>query len=108
MLAAVIGTLTGLLAGFLGGWLDSVVMWVWDTVLAFPAIFLAIGIVTILGPGWANAVLAIAVINMPVFSRVVRATTLSTKERDFVEAARAIGCTRCPKNKAPKRTTKPG
>ena len=93
-LAAVIGTLTGLVAGYLGGWLDSVVMRVWDAVLAFPAIFLAIGIVTILGPGWANAVLAIAVINMPVFSRVVRATTLSAKEKDFIEAARAIGCTR--------------
>ncbi|MDQ3693955.1 MAG: ABC transporter permease [Chloroflexota bacterium] len=93
ILAAVIGTLTGLVAGYLGGWVDSVVMRVWDTLLAFPAIFLAIGIVTILGPGWANAVLAIAIINMPVFSRVVRATTLSAKERDFTEAARAIGCT---------------
>jgi peptide/nickel transport system permease protein len=93
LLAAVIGILTGLIAGYLGGWLDSLVMRVWDTVLAFPAIFLAIGIVTILGPGWANAVLAIAIINMPVFSRVVRATTLSAKERDFTEAARAIGCT---------------
>ena len=94
LLAAVIGILTGLLAGYLGGWFDSVVMRVWDTVLAFPAIFLAIGIVTILGPGWANAVLAIAVINMPVFSRVVRATTLSAKEKEFAEAARAIGCSR--------------
>jgi peptide/nickel transport system permease protein len=93
LLAAAIGILTGLIAGYLGGWLDSLVMRVWDTVLAFPAIFLAIGIVTILGPGWANAVLAIAIINMPVFSRVVRATTLSAKEKDFTEAARAIGCT---------------
>ncbi len=94
LLAAAIGTLTGLAAGYLGGWVDSVVMRVWDTLLAFPAIFLAIGIVTILGPGWANAVFAIAIINMPVFSRVVRATTLSAKEKDFTEAARAIGCTR--------------
>lgn len=93
-LAAAIGTLTGLVAGYLGGWLDSVIMRIWDTLLAFPAIFLAIGIVTILGPGWINAVLAIAVINMPIFSRVVRAATLSTKEKDFTEAARAIGCSR--------------
>jgi peptide/nickel transport system permease protein len=93
ILAAGIGVLTGLVAGYLGGWLDSLIMRVWDTVLAFPAIFLAIGIVTILGPGWTNAVLAIAIINMPKFSRVVRATTLSAKENDFTEAARAIGCT---------------
>lgn len=92
-LAAGIGVLTGIAAGYLGGWLDSVIMRIWDTVLAFPAIFLAIGIVTILGPGWTNAVLAIAIINMPKFSRVVRATTLSAKENDFAEAARAIGCT---------------
>ena len=93
ILAAGIGVLTGLVAGYLGGWLDSVIMRLWDTVLAFPAIFLAIGIVTILGPGWTNAVLAIAIINMPKFSRVVRATTLTAKENDFTEAARSIGCT---------------
>ncbi|MGH2533216.1 MAG: ABC transporter permease [Thermomicrobiales bacterium] len=93
-LAAAIGTLTGLLAGYLGGWLDSVIMRVWDALLAFPSIFLAIGIVTILGPGWINAVLAIAIINMPIFSRVVRAATLAAKEKDYAEAAWAIGCTR--------------
>lgn len=93
-LAAAIGTLTGLVAGYFGGWLDSVIMRVWDALLAFPAIFLAIGIVTILGPGWINAVLAIAIINMPVFSRVVRAATLSAKEKTYTEAAWAIGCTR--------------
>ncbi len=93
-LAAAIGTLTGLIAGYLGGWLDSVIMRVWDALLAFPSIFLAIGIVTILGPGWINAVLAIAIINMPVFSRVIRAATLAAKEKDYAEAAWAIGCTR--------------
>lgn len=69
VLAAVVGTLTGLLAGYLGGWFDSIVMRIWDALLAFPSIFLAIGIVTILGPGWINAVIAISIINMPVFSR---------------------------------------
>jgi len=93
-LAAAIGTLTGLIAGYLGGWIDAVINRIWDALLAFPSIFLAIGIVTILGPGWINAVLAIAIINMPVFSRVVRAATLSAKEKDYTEAARAIGCTR--------------
>lgn len=94
VLAAVVGTLTGLLAGYLGGWFDSVIMRVWDALLAFPSIFLAIGIVTILGPGWINAVIAISIINMPVFSRVVRAATLAAKEKDYAEAALAIGCTK--------------
>ena len=67
--------MTGLLAGYFGGWLDAAIGRIWDTLLAFPAIFLAIGIVTILGPGQFNAVLAIAIINMPVFSRLVRAVT---------------------------------
>lgn len=93
-LAASIGTLSGLIAGYLGGWIDSVIMRVWDALLAFPSIFLAIGIVTILGPGWINAVLAISIINMPRFSRVVRAATLAAKEQDYTEAAWAIGCTR--------------
>ena len=91
-LAALVGSLTGLMAGYVGGWFDAVVMRVWDTLLAFPAIFLAIGIVTILGPGWFNGVLAIAIINMPVFARLVRALALAARGRDFVEAARAIGC----------------
>ncbi len=94
VLAAAIGSVTGLLAGYLGGWLDSVIGRVWDALLAFPSIFLAIGIVTILGPGWINAVLAIAVINMPGFSRVVRAATLSAKEKDYIVAAWSIGCTK--------------
>jgi peptide/nickel transport system permease protein len=92
LLAATAGALTGLLAGYRGGWLDLGIMRVWDTLLAFPAIFLAIGIVTVLGPGWLNAVMAIAIINMPIFSRLVRATTLATRGQEFVTAARAVGC----------------
>jgi peptide/nickel transport system permease protein len=92
VLAAAVGAVTGLLAGYRGGGFDLVIMRVWDTLLAFPAIFLAIGIVTVLGPGWLNAVLAIAVLNMPVFARLVRASTLTIKSRDFVTASRAIGC----------------
>lgn len=91
ILAAVVGTSTGLLTGYFGGWVDTSIMRVWDTLLAFPAIFLAIGIVTILGPGWINAVLAVAIINMPIFSRLVRASTLSAKSTDYTLAARALG-----------------
>jgi len=94
LLAAAIGVLSGLAAGYLGGWPDAVIMRIWDTLLAFPAIFLAIGIVTVVGPGYMNAVLAVAIINIPIFARLVRATTLSVKAKDFVEAAYAIGATR--------------
>ena len=92
LLAAIIGSVSGLLAGYRGGWLDLVVMRVWDTLLAFPAIFLAIGVVTVLGPGWLNAVVAITILNIPVFSRLVRANALAARSRDYVVAARALGC----------------
>jgi ABC-type dipeptide/oligopeptide/nickel transport system permease subunit len=92
-LAAIVGIVTGLTAGYLGGGFDSVIMRIWDTVLAFPAIFLAIGIVTILGAGRSNATLAIAIINMPAFARLIRATTLSVKGNEFVDAARLLGAT---------------
>jgi peptide/nickel transport system permease protein len=91
LLAAVVGVVTGLISGYLGGWFDVVIMRIWDTFLAFPAIFLAIGIVTILGPGQMNATIAVAIINMPTFARLVRATTLSVKNHDYVQAARAMG-----------------
>jgi peptide/nickel transport system permease protein len=91
LVAALVGVVTGLSAGYLGGWYDSVIMRFWDTLLAFPAIFLAIGIVSILGPGRLNAILAVAIINMPAFARLVRAATLSIMARDFVLAAQAVG-----------------
>ncbi|MFN8634319.1 MAG: ABC transporter permease [Chloroflexota bacterium] len=91
-LAGLVGSLTGLATGYFGGWLDAVVGRVWDTLLAFPAIFLAIGIVSILGPGQFSGVIAIAIINMPVSSRLVRAVTVGARNADYVDAARALGC----------------
>jgi peptide/nickel transport system permease protein len=90
-LAGVVGVATGLISGYLGGWIDMIISRVWDTLLAFPAIFLAIGIVTLIGPGYLNAVLAVAIINLPTFARLVRASTIALKGMDFVEAARAVG-----------------
>jgi len=92
LLAAVVGSLTGVVGGYVRGWPDLIVMRLWDTLLAFPAIFLAIGIVSVLGPGWINGTLAIAIVNIPVFARLVRAVTLSVAEKDFITAARATGC----------------
>jgi peptide/nickel transport system permease protein len=91
-LAAIVGALTGLVAGYQAGAFDALIMRLWDTLLAFPAIFLAIGIVSVLGPGWINAIIAIAILNMPAFSRLVRASTLSVRNREFVTAAHAVGC----------------
>ena len=90
-LAAMVGIVTGLTAGYMGGWYDVIIMRFWDTLLAFPAIFLAIGIVSILGPGRNNAIIAVAIINMPAFARLVRATTLAATGMEFVEAARSMG-----------------
>ena len=89
--AIIIGTLLGSLAGFLGGWVDNVIMRLMDVLLAFPSLLLAIAIVSVLGHGLQNALLAIAIVSIPVYARVVRASVLSVKEQEFVAASRALG-----------------
>jgi ABC-type dipeptide/oligopeptide/nickel transport system permease subunit len=89
--AIIVGTLLGLMAGFSGGWIDNTIMRVMDVLLAFPSLLLAIAIVTVLGPGLINALLAIGIVSIPVYARVVRASVLVVKEMDFVAASRAMG-----------------
>lgn len=89
--AIVIGAIIGAIASFLGGWADSIVMRLMDIMLAFPALLLAIAIVTILGPGLINMLYAIGIVSIPQYARVVRASVLSVKEQDYILAARAIG-----------------
>jgi peptide/nickel transport system permease protein len=89
--AIVIGTALGAVAGYAGGWLDNLMMRIMDVLLAFPALVLAIAIVTVLGPGLINAQLAIGIVAIPVYARVMRASVLSIRERDFVTASRALG-----------------
>src|SRR5262249_12865223 len=89
--AAAIGTSLGLLAGFHGRFLDSIVMRFMDGLLAFPALLLAIFIVAVLGPSILNAVLAVAIVNTPSFARLTRAQVLSIREKEFVESCRALG-----------------
>lgn len=89
--AIVIGSLLGAISGYAGGRLDNVVMRVMDVLLAFPALLLAIAIVTVLGPGLVNALLAIGIVSIPSYARVMRASVISIKERDFVTADRALG-----------------
>lgn len=90
-LGAVFGIAFGLVAGYYGGLLDAVIMRIADVLFAFPGILLAIGIVAILGPGFGNVIIAVAVFSVPAFARIVRGGTLALKETTYVEAARAAG-----------------
>lgn len=91
LLSAAFGTLFGLIAGYFGRWMDSLIMRVMDVLFAFPEILLALAIVAALGPGTSNTILAIGIVNIPVFTRTVRSAVLSVKNLEFVESARAIG-----------------
>jgi len=89
--AILTGGLIGAIAGFVGGWVDNILMRIMDVLMAFPSLLLAIFIVTVLGPGLINALLAIGIISIPIYARLVRATILSIKELDYVSASRALG-----------------
>lgn len=90
-LAAAAGSTFGLLAGFVGRWVDQVVMRSIDTLMAFPYFLLAIAIIATLGPGLVNGMVAVAIVNIPFYGRIVRATVLAVKQTEYVEAARALG-----------------
>ncbi|HSR29436.1 MAG TPA: ABC transporter permease [Anaerolineae bacterium] len=89
--AIIVGTILGALGGYFGGWVDNVIMRVMDVLLAFPSLLLAIAIVTVLGPGLTNALLAIGIVSIPAYARVMRASVLSLREMDYVSATRALG-----------------
>ncbi len=90
-LAAIIGVATGLVAGYAGGKFDAIVMRIFDVILAFPAILMAIVILAMLGPGSMNAILAIAIVNIPAFARLTRANVLVERSKEYVEASRSVG-----------------
>ena len=94
LVALSVGSLLGAVAGFWGGWVDNIIMRVMDVVLGFPALLLAIAIVSALGPGLRNTLLAIAIVSIPAYARVMRAGVLSIKELDFVAASQALGAGR--------------
>ena len=85
------GVIIGMIAGFYGGWVDSVIMRVMDVVLAFPSLLLALVLVAILGPGLTNAMIAIAIVYQPHFARLTRAAVMGEKAREYVTAARVAG-----------------
>jgi peptide/nickel transport system permease protein len=90
-ISLVVGVYLGVNAGYWGGRLDALIMRVMDVLLAFPAILLAISIMAILGPSTVNVMIAIGIVSIPVFARIIRGSVLAIKEQDFVEAARATG-----------------
>lgn len=89
--AILIGSALGTLSGYAGGWVDNLIMRIVDGMLAFPMLVLALGIVSVLGPSLTNAMIAITIVNIPSFARLVRAQVLTVRELDFVTAARALG-----------------
>lgn len=91
-LAAVPGSLFGLLAGYAGSWLDAWLMRAVDVLLAFPSLLLALTLMTILGPGLLSAALAIGLAGIPRFARLVRISALRLRSAPFIEAARLVGC----------------
>ena len=85
------GTLFGAIAGYFGGWLDNLIMRVMDMMLAMPSILLAMVIVTILGQSLTNAIIAVSIVYIPQYARILRSSVLKVRELDYVTAAKAIG-----------------
>jgi peptide/nickel transport system permease protein len=89
-----IGLVLGSIAGYLGGFVDSLIMRCMDIMLAIPGLLFAIGIVAMLGPGLSKIMIAVGVVNVPIFARLLRGSVLAQRENDFVLAARSVGVTR--------------
>lgn len=90
-IALLVGSFLGAVAGYAGGWFDNIIMRLMDVVLGFPSLLLAIAIVAVLGPGLRNALIAIAIVTLPAYARVMRAQVLAIKESDYVAASVALG-----------------
>lgn len=91
-IALTIGSALGVLAGFVGGWIDSIIMRLTDVMLAFPGFLLAIAVVAILGPSLFNVMIAVGIESIPAYIRTARGSTLSVKEMEYVTGARTLGC----------------
>jgi peptide/nickel transport system permease protein len=89
-----VGLILGSIAGYLGGFVDSLIMRCMDVMLAIPGLLFAIGIVAMLGPGLYQIMIAVGVVNIPIFARLLRGSILAQRENDFVLAARAVGVRR--------------
>lgn len=89
--SVIVGSVLGIIAGYYGKWVDMIISRLFDILLAFPSILLAIAVVSVLGPSLQNALIAIAIINIPNFGRLIRSKVLSIKEEEYITSAKAIG-----------------
>ncbi|MEX2542008.1 MAG: ABC transporter permease [Trueperaceae bacterium] len=91
LIAGTVGVLLGAVAGYYGGWIDDVVSWLINVFLAFPFVLLALAVVAILGPGLINIIIVLGLTSWVAYARVIRSQVLSLRERDFIQAVRALG-----------------
>lgn len=91
VVSIIIGSILGMVSGYAGGWVDNLIMRLMDVLMAFPSLLLAIVIVTVLGPGLQNALLAVSIVSIPVYARLSRAQVLAVKEYEYITATRALG-----------------
>ena len=92
--SAIVGCTLGLIAGYYGGWVDTIISRCFDIVLAFPSILLSIAIVTTLGLGLTNALIAVAIVGVPTYGRLIRSRVISVSEEEYIASARVIGMSR--------------
>ncbi len=90
-IGAFFGTILGALTGYFGGWIDNVIMRICDMILSFPSVLLALVLISLIGPGRYNIILALGIIFIPSFARIVRSEMIRYKELDFVKSARIMG-----------------
>jgi peptide/nickel transport system permease protein len=93
LIAVIFGVALGTIAGYFGGWIDHIIMRIMDIFMAFPSFLLALAIVSVLGPGMVNVMIAIGIFSIPNFSRIARSSVISIKNKEFIEATRAMGGT---------------
>ncbi|HEY9633082.1 MAG TPA: ABC transporter permease [Coleofasciculaceae cyanobacterium] len=93
LLGLVVGVLLGLVAGYFRGWLETLIGWLTDILLSFPSILLAIAVVTVTGPSIPSVMVAVGVVQVPIFIRLTRSMVLSLREQEFVQTVRAFGAT---------------
>ncbi len=86
------GSILGIIAGFYGSLIDSLLSWLTEVLMAFPGMLLALSVMAVLGPGLTNVIIAVGIGSIPSFMRMARSSVLKTREMDYIEAARTIGC----------------
>lgn len=93
IIGTVLGSIVGIIAGYYGGIIDSILSWITEVLMAFPGMLLALSIMAILGPGLLNVMVAVGIGSIPQFMRMARSSVMKTRELDYVDAAKVIGCT---------------